>query len=64
MALEKRIAGPACTEDDCPQIGLAPNGMVDVQGYHQSEIPAPKGEMIVRVPAELILEAARALERE
>ncbi|GAA2600117.1 hypothetical protein GCM10010411_37260 [Actinomadura fulvescens] len=61
MELGRIIAGPDCTEDDCPQIAIAPDGMVDVQGYHQTQIPTPDGEMIVRIPANLILEAARAL---
>ncbi|WP_019629453.1 hypothetical protein [Actinomadura atramentaria] len=64
MALENLIAGPACTEDDCPQIGLATDGMVDVQGYIQSQITTPDGEAVVRIPAELIMEAARALGRQ
>jgi hypothetical protein len=59
----KIIAGGTCGENDCPTITSADNGMVDVQGYHQAEIPTPEGETVARIPAALILEAARALGR-
>lgn len=35
--------------------------MVDVQGHHQPGIATPAGETVVRIPAALIVEAARAL---
>jgi len=57
------IAGGACGEHDCPTITSAERDMVDVQGYHQPDIATPDGEVVVRVPASLILEAARALGR-
>jgi hypothetical protein len=57
------IAGSTCRQDDCPTITSAEGDMVDVQGYHQSEVVTPEGELVVRVPATLILEAARALGR-
>jgi hypothetical protein len=57
------IAGGSCGEHDCPAIMSAEKGMVDVRGYHQAEIATPDGELVVRVPAVLILEAARALGR-
>ena len=57
------IAGGACGENDCPTIMSAEQDMVDVQGYHQTEIATPDGEIVARVPASLILEAARALGR-
>lgn len=57
------IAGGTCGENDCPTIMSAEQDMVDVQGYHQAGIPTPGGELVVRVPASLILEAARALGR-
>lgn len=61
MELGKIIAGGTCGENDCPAIALAEDRMVDVQGYHQPDVQTPDGEVIARVPASLILEAARAL---
>lgn len=55
------IAGGDCGENDCPTITYAADGMVDVQGYYQSGPQVPDGEIVARVPAALILEAARAL---
>jgi hypothetical protein len=55
------IAGGNCGENDCPTIISAANGMVDVQGYRQDGFSTPEGEIVVRVPAELILAAAEAL---
>ncbi|MGH3158278.1 MAG: hypothetical protein ACRDNF_17135 [Streptosporangiaceae bacterium] len=57
------IAGGACGENDCPTITSAEKDMVDVQGYHQPGIATPDGEVVARIPASLILEAARALGR-
>ena len=57
------IAGGTCRQDDCPTITTAEQDMVDVQGYHQSDVATPDGELVVRIPAALILEAARALGR-
>lgn len=57
----KIIAGCTCRENDCPTITLAEGRMVDVQGYYQPDARPPAGEIVVRVPASLILEAARAL---
>ncbi len=57
------IAGGTCGENDCPTITVADKDMVDVQGYLQADIATPDGEVVARVPASLILEAARALGR-
>ncbi len=57
------IAGGNCGENDCPTITGADDGMVDVQGYYQADALAPEGEMVVRIPAALVIEAARALGR-
>jgi len=57
------IAGGACGENDCPTIMSAEKDMVDVQGYHQADIATPDGEVVARIPASLIFEAARALGR-
>jgi hypothetical protein len=57
------IAGGTCTANDCPTITSAEQGMVDVQGYHQADIATPDGEVVARIPASLILEAAHALGR-
>jgi hypothetical protein len=59
----KILAGGNCRQDDCPTITSAEQSMVDVQGYHQADVVTPEGELVVRVPASLILEAARALGR-
>jgi hypothetical protein len=53
------IAGGNCGENDCPTITCADNGMVDVQGY---DVSSPSEEIVARVPAQLIIEAARVLE--
>jgi len=57
------IAGGACGENDCPKITSAEKDMVDVQGYHQADIATPDGEVVARIPASLIIEAARAFGR-
>jgi hypothetical protein len=57
------IAGGSCTVNDCPTITTAEQDMVDVQGYHQADVATPEGELVVRIPAALIVEAARALGR-
>jgi hypothetical protein len=61
MELGKIIAGGDCGESDCPAIALAEDGMVDVQGPHQADMITAAGEVVVRIPAALVLEAARAL---
>ncbi len=55
------IAGGNCGENDCPTITCADYGMIDVQGYDQNGISIPVGETIARIPAYLIIEAARVL---
>jgi hypothetical protein len=55
------LAGGGCGDSDCPAIMTAGNGMVDIQGYHQADARTPDGEIIVRIPAALIMEAARVL---
>ena len=55
------IAGGNCGENDCPTIMRVDGEMVDVQGYHQPDVAAPEGETVARVPAALIIEAARVL---
>jgi len=55
------LAGGSCGDSDCPAIMVAGDGMVDVQGYHQPDARTPEGEIIVRIPAALIVEAARVL---
>ena len=55
------IAGGSCGENDCPMIVSVGDGMVDVQGYHQESAEIPVGETVARIPAVLILEAARVL---
>jgi len=55
------IAGGNCGENDCPTITCADDNMVDVQGYYQNGIQTPDGEIVARIPAALILEAARVL---
>ena len=57
------IAGGTCGENDCPTITCAERDMVDVQGYYQADIATPDGEVVARIPASLIFEAARALGR-
>jgi hypothetical protein len=59
----KILASGACTANDCPTITSAERDMVDVQGYYQADVATPDGELVVRVPVSLILEAARALGR-
>ena len=55
------IAGGNCGENDCPTITCADNDMVDVQGYYQFGTSIPDGETVARIPAQLIIDAARAL---
>lgn len=57
------LAGGNCGENDCPVITCADNDMVDVRGYHQENADTPEGEIVARIPVQLILEAAKALGR-
>ncbi len=56
-------AGDDCGDKDCPTIALVSDDpeMIDVQGYHQSGISAPSGEVVARIPKSVLLEAARVL---
>jgi len=51
---------PPCGGGDCPTVYTAPDGSVVVQGYLVDH-DVPDGEGIVSIPAEVLLEAARAL---
>lgn len=50
------LAGGTCGEHDCPTITSTEQG-------HQADVATPESELVVRLPAALILEAARALGR-
>jgi hypothetical protein len=53
---------PPCGSNDCPTVYTTERGTVAVQGY-VVEHPVPGGEAVVEIPAEVLLEAARALGR-
>lgn len=55
-----RIAGGNCKDGDCPAVYRTDRGSVAVQGYRVPH-PAPEGEAVVEIPAELLAEAMRAL---
>ncbi|MGH3721099.1 MAG: hypothetical protein ACRDRI_20075 [Pseudonocardiaceae bacterium] len=54
-----KIAGE-CKDDDCPTVFTTDRGTVAVQGYMVDRV-SPDGEVVVEIPAALLLEAARAL---
>jgi hypothetical protein len=57
-----KIAGNDCKDGDCAAIYRTDRGTVAVQGDHLAH-SAPEGEAIVEIPAELLVEAVRALGR-
>lgn len=58
MELTKLAA--ACKTGDCPAVYRTDRGTIAVQGG-QLVHPTPSHEAIVEIPAELLMEAARAL---
>lgn len=58
----EQIAGD-CRSGDCPAVFDARDGNVAVRGVPRTDIHAGDRELVVTVPAEIILEAARALGR-
>jgi hypothetical protein len=59
MELSK-IADSNCKDGDCPIVYRTDRGTIRVQGYLLDRT-TPDGEALVEIPAELLLEAARAL---
>lgn len=54
------IADGNCKDGDCPTVYRTNRGTIGVQGYLLDQA-TPDGEALVEIPAELLLEAARAL---
>jgi len=55
-----QVAGGNCGRDDCPTVFTTDRGRVAVQGYVVAR-ETPVGEALVEIPAEVFLEAVRAL---
>ena len=55
-----KIAAGNCKDGDCPTVYRTDRGTVGVQGYVLDRT-TQDGEAMVEIPAELLLEAARAL---
>lgn len=55
-----KIADGNCKDGDCPTVYRTDRGTIGVQGYLLDRA-TPDGEALVEIPAELLLEAARAL---
>ena len=56
------LASSDCKDGDCPTVYRTDRGTIGVQGY-MLDRATPDGEALVEIPAELLLEAARALGR-
>ncbi|MGB3440433.1 MAG: hypothetical protein WBA97_16930 [Actinophytocola sp.] len=54
------IAGGDCGRDDCPTVFTADTGDIVVQGYVVDK-QTPDDEAVVKIPANVLREAARAL---
>ncbi|WP_083926814.1 hypothetical protein [Nocardiopsis valliformis] len=54
-------AGPVCDDDDCPNVYLADNGSIVVQGDTYTGFTPPQGESLVEIPPHVLKEAFRAL---
>jgi hypothetical protein len=54
------LAAGNCKDGDCPTVYRTERGTIGVQGYVIDRV-TPDGEALVEIPAELLLEAARAL---
>jgi hypothetical protein len=56
------LAVTACAATNCPTVFSAADGSLVVQGYVvPAQAGVPEGEARVRIPRELLLEAAREL---
>jgi hypothetical protein len=55
-----KIAGANCKDGDCPTVYRTDRGTVAVQGYRLDHT-TPDAEAVVEIPAELLVEAVRAL---
>jgi hypothetical protein len=53
------IAAGNCKDGDCPKVSTTDRGTIAVQGY-RIDHATPAGEAVVEIPAELLMEAARA----
>lgn len=58
---EWMVLAARCTAGACPTIYGEPDGDVVVQGYVEP-MTTPEGEQAVRVPAQLLRDAVRALD--
>ncbi len=59
------IAGQdLCPNANCPKVFDPATGDLLVQGYLSTDVAAPAGEAVVRVPTAVILEAAETLRAE
>ncbi|MBX6391287.1 MAG: hypothetical protein IRZ08_20235 [Frankia sp.] len=60
-----QLAKVECNTHACPAVYAAPDGSLVVQGYvmpvQRPSADVPEGEAQVRIPRELLLEAAREL---
>lgn len=54
------LAASNCKDGDCPTVYRTGRGTIGVQGSVINRA-TPDGEALVEIPAELLLEAARAL---
>ena len=50
-----------CKGDDCPAVYRTERGTVGVKGTPLEGVDCPDGEIIVEIPADLLLRAARAI---
>jgi hypothetical protein len=59
------VARAACGSGGCPTIFAEDDGNVVVQGYvvnaHEAGVQLPEGELLVRIPRNLLHEGATAL---
>lgn len=62
MELTEIAGGGNCKDGDCPKVFRTDRGTIAVRG-DQLAHPTAEGEAIVEIPAEVLLEAARALGR-
>ena len=50
-----------CKGDDCPAVYRTERGTIGVKGILLEGVDCPDGEVIVEIPVDLLLRAARAI---
>lgn len=59
-----RLLISLCGGGTCPTVYSTDRGTVLVQGNAVTDLPVPDGELLVEIPREILLEAARRIQQQ